>query len=148
MKKGVIKMKSKNTFFRYFYVLLSSLSLPIIVLIAFVPYLLFSKSRADNFQRAFLVFWVFIISYLFFIVFSGLIFFFQTVKISEKGISIFLFKKEKLSFKWEDVKEIKSERVFRSPCYLVYLNNGEKLRLDKRKAIKTAIEKSCPKKLF
>lgn len=65
---------------------------------------------------------------------------FQSVIIEQSGISICFFNKTIQKFRWDNIASIQNSNNDRNPAYKIVHKNGKVMYLDKRKAIKKAIE--------
>ncbi|MDD7264383.1 MAG: hypothetical protein PUH67_05235 [bacterium] len=77
----------------------------------------------------------------------GFSYVFQFVSFDEKGIHVYLFKKEIKSYEWKNVTEIKKSNIYCGPVYAILFNNDSVLYLDRRKKIKEEICKYYSKML-
>ena len=70
----------------------------------------------------------------------GFKFIFQYVIIDERGISVCFFKKTLQRFRWTDIASIQKSSFARIRSYKIVLQNEKFIYLERRKAIKKAIE--------
>ena len=67
-------------------------------------------------------------------------FIFQILVINEKGIQIIFFKKIIKEINWKDIFSIREGNINKNPVYIIKTNNGNELRIDKRKKILNCLE--------
>ncbi len=70
----------------------------------------------------------------------GFKFIFQYVIIDDRGISVCFFKKTLQRFRWTDIASIQKSSFARIRSYKIVLQNENFIYLERRKAIKEAIE--------
>lgn len=70
----------------------------------------------------------------------GFKFIFQSVIIDERGISVCFFKKTLQRFRWTDIASIQKSSFAKIRSYKIVLQNENFIYLERRKAIKKAIE--------
>lgn len=75
----------------------------------------------------------------------GFKFIFQSVIIDNLGISVCFFKKTLQRFRWTDIASIQESDFAKIKSYKIVLQNGKFIYLERRRAIKKAIETYYPR---
>ena len=72
--------------------------------------------------------------------FLGFYWIFQTVEIDEAGIKVYFLSKTLRDISWKQIESIRIGGVMKNPAFVIKISGQKDLNLDKRKAIKKALE--------
>ena len=93
---------------------------------------------SNKIANTFTLYSISILILLFFLI--GFYWIFQTVEITENGITVYFFAKILRNITWDEVEGIFTSSAMKNPVYTIKTIKGKNLNLDKRKSIKRVLE--------